>query len=183
MAVDIPELDQKDDSGLLRKKWFPLVISEPATFLIVLLLAASNYSVVNTDAAARITPHLVHMKYDAIRAINDAFSLEQRRLSDALIGAVAKMASFEAMYGDVETYHVHMAGLQKMVAIRGGLDALGLNGLLRRIIVWIDLNSSLLLGTPRFFPNASFTCDFHARERVHMEESLLKGNLERFIAI
>ncbi|KAJ9143460.1 hypothetical protein NKR23_g6522 [Pleurostoma richardsiae] len=183
MAVDIPELDQKDGLGLLRNKWFPLAVSEPATFQIVLLLSASNFAVVSSSAAASIRPHLVQMKCDAIHAVNEAFALEHRRLSDAVIGAVAKMASFEAMYGNVETYKVHMAGLQKMVAMRGGLAALGLGGLLRRIVVWIDLNSSLLLGTPRFFPGATFSDHDKTGDRSPDEETLLEGNLERFIAI
>lgn len=184
MAVDIPELDQNDGLGLLRKKWFPLVVSEPATFGVVLLLSASNFAVVSSTAAAEIRPHLIRMKCDAIQAVNEAFSQADRRLSDAVIGAVAKMASFEAMYGDVETYKIHMTGLQKMVAMRGGLAALGLGGLLERIIVWIDLNSSLLLGTPRFFPGATFSGPDGDRNESSDESGLLEeGNLERFIAI
>jgi hypothetical protein len=49
-----------------------------------------------------------------------------------------------------------MEGLCRMVDMRGGLAALGLGGLLRRIIVWIDLNSSFLLDLPRYFPSHHF---------------------------
>ena len=50
-----------------------------------------------------------------------------------------------------------MRGLRRMVELRGGIDALGLGGLLRRIIVWIDLNSSFLLQCGRYFPGCTFT--------------------------
>lgn len=180
----MPELDQGDGSGLLRNKWFPLVVNEPAAFQVVLLLSASNFAVVSSTAAADIRPHLIQMKLDAVHAVNEALSLADRRLSDAVIGAVAKMASFEAMYGDVETYRIHMAGLQKMVAMRGGLVALGLGGLLSRIIVWIDVNSSLLLGTPRFFPGATFSGHGGRWNKSQEQPGVLEeGNLERFIAI
>ncbi|EOO02337.1 hypothetical protein UCRPA7_2093 [Phaeoacremonium minimum UCRPA7] len=181
MAVDIPELDQPGSSGLLRTQWFPLVLSESAAFQIILLLSASNFAVVSSAAATGIRPHLLQMKCDAIRAINEAFLSEDKRLSDAVIGAVAKMASYEAINGTREAYQVHMAGLEKMVSIRGGLSALGLNGLLRRIIVWIDINSAILQGTPRFFPKATFTGIEGGR--YDDESKGPEANLERFVAI
>ncbi|KAI5459660.1 hypothetical protein BGZ63DRAFT_388459 [Mariannaea sp. PMI_226] len=154
MAVDIPELDQPGNKGLLRSSWFPLVMSDAATFQTILLLSASNS--VSNNRVPDTGYEILQLKSDAITFINAAFSNEQRRISDAVIGAVAKMASFEAMHGSVESYQLHMRGLQRMVSIRGGLSALGLGGLLRRIVVWIDLNSSFLLKTPRFFPRESF---------------------------
>lgn len=184
MAVEIPELDQPDSTGhtgLLRARWFPLVLSESAAFQIILLLSASNFTVVSSAAATSIRPWLLQMKCDAIRAINEAFSSDDKRVSDGVIGAVAKMASFEAMYGTVEAYRTHMCGLQKMVAIRGGLSALGLGGLLRRIIVWIDVNSALLLKTPRFFPHATFIDVTDSGNSNYPPE--VETNLERFVAI
>lgn len=181
MAVDIPELDQPGAAGLLRTQWFPLVLSESAAFQIVLLLSASNFVVVSSGEAAGIRAHLLQMKCDAIRAINEAFASDNKRLSDAIIGAVAKLASFEAINGTKEAYKVHMSGLVKMVSIRGGLSALGLNGLLRRIIVWIDINSALLLGIPRFFPEATFTgSEDHLLDK---ESRTTEANLERFVAV
>ena len=170
MAVDIPELDQPGNKGLLRTKWFPLVISDIAAFQTVLLLSASNSASVNhmPDAGCE----LLQMKLEAITSINNAFSNQEKRFSDAVIGAVAKMASFEAMHGNVDSYRVHMQGLYQMVMTRGGLDALGLGGLLRRIILWIDLNSSFLLNAPRYFPGEFFD----------QKEEISEPNPERFLA-
>ena len=71
--------------------------------------------------------------------------------SDAVIGAVAKMASYEAMFGLPELYHTHMRGLQNMIKMRGGLGTLGLDGLLQRMVLWIDINSAFLLNSPAYF--------------------------------
>jgi hypothetical protein len=61
------------------------------------------------------------------------------------------MASYEAMFGDQATFEMHMAGLLKMVDMRGGLSSLGLNGMLARICVWIDRNSAMLHNSPLHF--------------------------------
>ena len=208
MAVDISELDGPGHKGLLRSRWFPLVLSDPSIFAVILLLSAANYvsnaypasypfpsssssssgssassssssspptsgsgsigSDDDTDAPitiyqttfpsrAAIRQHLLHMKHVAITSVNAATRDPRRCLSDEVVGAVAKLASFEAMHGDEPTYHAHMRGLRRMVELRGGIDALGLGGLLRRIIVWIDLNSSFLLQCGRYFPGCTFT--------------------------
>lgn len=125
-----------------------------------MLLSASNF--VSLNNLAGLADQLLQLKANAIGHINKALTSDfssPDRLSDGVIGAVAKMASFEAMHGDLESYAVHMEGLRRMIELRGGLLGLGLNGLLRRIVIWIDLNSSFLLNTGRVFPRHYFTVE------------------------
>lgn len=164
MAVDIPELDGPDTPGLLRSSWFPLVISEPACFDVIMLLSASNY--VSLKQIRDSTTQLLQLKSNAIENITFALATDnaesetnKNHLRDGIIGAVAKMASFEAVHGDVKTYSLHMKAVQRMVEERGGLENLGLDGLLRRIVIWIDLNGAFLLGTERFFPGQYFSLE------------------------
>ncbi|KAL1845215.1 hypothetical protein VTK73DRAFT_862 [Phialemonium thermophilum] len=169
MALPIQELDQSD-TGLLRSRWFPLTMTEPATFYSILLLSAANRAALQHHTGAACT--VLQLKADAIAYINRALGDRSMQTSDAVIGAVAKMGSYEAMQGDPASYLMHMRAVQAMVAQRGGLSRLGLGGLLRRIIVWIDINSSFLLDTPRFFPNEEFA----------ETDGAVILNLERFIA-
>ncbi|KAL4930962.1 uncharacterized protein BDV17DRAFT_29241 [Aspergillus undulatus] len=155
MAVDIPELDQPGSRGLLRTNWFPLVMSEPSLFLVIVLLAASNYASVQTEATD-MKLHLLGLRCEAVQAINKYLELQPSAVSDALIGAIAKMASYEAMYGNLNNYAVHMQGLQRAIELRGGLSSLGLGGLLRRIVIWIDRNGAFLNGSPLYFPGETF---------------------------
>jgi hypothetical protein len=156
MAVDIPELDQPGNKGLLRTSWFPLVMTEPALFLVIMLLAASHYASLQ-DQSNEVKLNLLSLRCEAIQAINDSLKYQRPdRVSDALVGAIAKMGSYEAMYGDMDSYSVHMKGLRRAVGQRGGLTALGLNGLLRRIVVWIDRNAAFLHGWSLYFPGATF---------------------------
>ena len=156
MAVDIPELDQPGNRGLLRTSWFPLVMADPSLFLVIMLLAASHHAAAyNQSTEAKM--NLLALRCEAINSINRTLAVQPPgALSDAMVGAIAKMASYEAMFGTMDSYDVHMKGLTKAVGLRGGLSSLGLNGLLRRIVVWIDRNSAFLHGSALFFPGATF---------------------------
>ncbi|KAL2824392.1 hypothetical protein BDW59DRAFT_162499 [Aspergillus cavernicola] len=156
MAVDIPELDQPGNRGLLRTDWFPLVMSERALFLVIMLLAASNYASVQSEPLD-MKVDLLALRCEAVQAVNQALELQHPgSISEALVGAIAKMASYEAMYGDVDNYAVHMRGLERAVELRGGLLSLGLGGLLRRIVIWIDRNGAFLNGSTLYFPGETF---------------------------
>ncbi|KAF7597585.1 hypothetical protein BBP40_000063 [Aspergillus hancockii] len=156
MAVDIPELDQPGNKGLLRTSWFPLVMTEPALFLVIMLLAASHYASMR-DQSHDMKLKLLSLRCEAVQAINDSLRYQQPdRVNDALVGAIAKMGSYEAMYGTMDNYSVHMGGLRRAIGLRGGLTALGLNGLLRRIVIWIDRNAAFLHGSSLYFPGATF---------------------------
>lgn len=174
MAVDIPELDQPGGKGLLRSHWFRLAVSEVSTFQVVLLLSAANFVSIKGGVASEMGFQMHQLKHDAITSINAAFRDDDKRLSDSIIGAVAKMASFEAMHGDAVTFALHMEAVCRMVRMRGGLYSLGLAGLLRRMLIWIDLNGGFLLQTPRYFPGQTFGGN---------EAEVPEPNPARFIAI
>lgn len=148
MAIDLPELDA-GTPGLLRTRWFPLCMTEEPIFRVIMLLAASHYSCLRYPLGDG--PNLLRLKSRAIASINRALQSEDHATSDQLIGAVAKMASYEAMYGEQTAFEWHMNGLMQMVNMRGGLPALGLDGLLARICVWIDKNSAFLNNSPLHF--------------------------------
>ena len=160
MAVDIPDLDQPGKCGLLRTSWFPLVMTDPALFWVVMLLAASHYASVTTNLGS-IRTELLGLRCQAISSINHRLqSCRPEDIDDAMIGAIAKMASYEAMFGSRENYDSHMQGLVRVINLRGGLSTLGLNGLLYRIVVWIDRNAAFLLGSGiYYFPGATFVPD------------------------
>ncbi|KAI4213904.1 MAG: hypothetical protein LQ351_003599 [Letrouitia transgressa] len=153
MAVDIPELDYPGSRGSLRSKWFPMVITEASTLNVIVLIAGSHYAA--QTSVQRSPEILCRLRHDALRAIQQSIkSCNGDLVSDQVIGAVAKMASYEAMFGTEESYHVHMKGLMRMVNLRGGIETLGLDGLLARMLLWIDINAAFLLGTSLYFQHA-----------------------------
>lgn len=154
MAVDIPDLDGPEAKGLLRTRFFPFVLTDAAPLHAVMLMAASHYG--NMRSTRAHTIDLLQLRGMAISEINTALTDERRATSDQLIAAVGKMAQYEALFGDRDIFNTHMTGLLRMVTLRGGLPALGLDGLLERILLWIDINSATLLGTHVYFDSAAF---------------------------
>lgn len=96
-------------------------------------------------------PTLLELRQRAISSINGTLSDAEACKTDQTIGAVFCMSLLESMYGDPGSYQVHMAGLAKMVRLRGGLGALGLDGLMARMIVWLDFNHAKVHGTQLVF--------------------------------
>lgn len=154
VAVEIPDLDLPNQRGLLRRRWFPLAMEEPSTMYAVLLMAASHYCAINPHSANLID--LLYLKSKALTEINNALRDPKRATSDAVIGAVMKMAAYEAVFGDSAVFSAHMKGLSLMLKMRGGLATLGLDGLLERMVVWIDLNAAFICGLTKLFGNEAF---------------------------
>ena len=122
-------------------------LTEPATFQIILLTSASHYCMINNMQRAA---HLLQLRQETLRLINDLLKDSAKAVTDTAIAAVAKLASYEAQFGDPALYQIHMDGLIRMVMMRGGLSKLGLNGLLMRMLLWIDVNARHLINTPLY---------------------------------
>ncbi|QIW99993.1 hypothetical protein AMS68_005511 [Peltaster fructicola] len=161
-ATDLTGTDDPDPMPLLRTRWFPFVMTDPAPMHAVMLVAASHYGRARGPRAHAID--LLQLRGMAIHEINNALEDPVRALSDQLIAAVAKMAAYEALFGDRSTYNTHMTGLLRMVSLRGGLPALGLEGLLERVLLWIDVNASHVTASHIYFDKAAFpTSAVHPR--------------------
>jgi len=148
MAVDVPELDL-GMPGLLRESWFRFVLADPTAFHTVILLAASSY--VSLNGTTKDVPNLVHLKQQAVHAVLTDLQDQDRLDTDHLVSAVVKLACHEAIYGTYSTYEVHMKAVLMLLTRRGGLGTLGLNGLLKRICLWVESNAAFLHNSPRQF--------------------------------
>ncbi|EME48466.1 hypothetical protein DOTSEDRAFT_18997 [Dothistroma septosporum NZE10] len=133
----------------------------------VLLLGASHYCVVNASKAKLID--LLALEARALKEINASLTDFQTSLTDAMIMAVADMAAYVSIYGDWAVFAAHMRGLQKMIKLRGGLSTLGLNGLLERMVVSIDLNACHLTSVPAHLgtEDIPMTVSFDGPDPVH----------------
>jgi hypothetical protein len=61
------------------------------------------------------------------------------------------MAAYKALFETRKIYRTHIQGLTQIVRLWGGLLALGLDGLIKRFLLWIDSNTSLTTGLPLSF--------------------------------
>jgi hypothetical protein len=154
IAIDVPDVDGPDATGLLRTHFFPFILTDPASVHAVMLVAASHFGRIRGSKSHTID--LLQLRGMAISEINSALAGKTRGISDQLIAAVAEMASYEALFGDLSICNTHMQGLTRMVSLRGGLPALGLDGLLERLILWIDSNTSHITGSRLYFDKGAF---------------------------
>ncbi|KAE8447393.1 hypothetical protein EG329_010807 [Mollisiaceae sp. DMI_Dod_QoI] len=149
ILIDTPGIDRKGEVFLLRTAWFPFIMRNPTTFYAALAFAGSIYHFRKKWPLE--APSLLDLRQKAILGINESLSKSERGPDDHTIGAVFCMSLLESMYGDASSYRVHMMGLHRMVQMRGGLNALELDGLLARMIVWLDFNHAKVHGTALFF--------------------------------
>ncbi|KAK4579905.1 hypothetical protein LTR86_000106 [Recurvomyces mirabilis] len=152
IAVEIADLDGPNEKGLIRKNWFPTMMQEAAPMYAVLLMSASHYAIVNPRGAALID--LLHLKARTLAEINKTLADPKKGISDAMLAAVVKVAAYEAIFGDSASFTAHMKGLKMMLKMRGGYSTLGLNGLIERMILWIDLNAAHITGLERHLDGA-----------------------------
>jgi hypothetical protein len=96
MAIDLPELDEPEKPGLLRPRSFSLIMTEATTSQVIMLLAASHFA--SRQQSRENLASFLQLKAKAISLLSPALAKEGP--TDQLTGAVAKMASYEAMFGN-----------------------------------------------------------------------------------
>ncbi|PSK43734.1 Kinesin-like protein unc-104 [Elsinoe australis] len=154
LATENSDLDGNQSRGLLRLVWFPFVLTDTALLHSVLLLAAAHCRLIKGPESHGID--IITLRGMALRGINENLQHPAKSLSDETIGAVLSVAMYEALFGDSDTYATHMTGLQKLVTLRGGLPELGLDGLLEKMLLWVDSNASYITGYNLFFPRTAY---------------------------
>ncbi|KFZ09186.1 hypothetical protein V501_05677 [Pseudogymnoascus sp. VKM F-4519 (FW-2642)] len=125
-------------------------IADQALFHATLFFAAAHFDILHGQSSSSDT--LMH-RGKAIHLINMNLSSSADRLSDSTIGAVTLMAIYEIINGNLKDLNLHMDALKKMVTLKGGLQALGMHGVLHMLISCQDsLSSTITSSIPRFPP-------------------------------
>lgn len=133
----------------LQDVWYPFIFTDAALLHTTMLLAAAHSQITRGPECHNIDVFAI--KGLAIPAINEKIQDPRTSTNDSTIAAIINMAIFESIAGDVRAYAVHMAALQKLVEMRGGLEWLGLDGLLEAMIPWVDANAARVNGSEHFF--------------------------------
>ena len=154
MAVDVDAGVSDPRAGSLRTRFFPFCLTDRASLHAVMLMAAAQFAHVRGPRSHTID--ILQLRDMAISEINGALKEGPRATSDQLIVAVANMAAYEALFGDRRIFNTHMTGLLRMVSLRGGLLALGLDGLLERVLLWVDSNASHVTNLNPYFDGQAF---------------------------
>ncbi|KAF2222010.1 hypothetical protein BDZ85DRAFT_135836 [Elsinoe ampelina] len=104
----------------------------------------------------RHTLPLPVVRVTAMSTIRSAASTTAMVWSDHLVASIVLLAHYEALFRDPNVYGIHMEGLQRLVEERSGLGRLGVEGILEKMILWIDSNAGLRTLKGRYFSREAF---------------------------
>ncbi|KAK8096253.1 hypothetical protein PG999_014275 [Apiospora kogelbergensis] len=115
------------------KCWLPFALADPG--LLATLLLQSCRSLESTgDSGSYYTATYANYKQQCIQWVNHCLSSEDRRTSDATVAMVMVLLTESYVLGNREEWKVHLDAHTRMLELRGGVDALGLDGFLRSVI-------------------------------------------------
>ncbi|KAE9374355.1 hypothetical protein N431DRAFT_437789 [Stipitochalara longipes BDJ] len=82
---------------------------------------------------------VLYHKTKAMRMVNEKLALaSSNNLTDETLAAVAILITSQTRQGDYDEMKIHLGGLLQLVGLRGGLEMLGMRGLLAGEIRWCD---------------------------------------------
>lgn len=151
--VEIAEIDGSGVKGSISKVLYPAVFPEPAAIRAVVLFGSAHH--IRFCNGQYDSLNFLQLKSMALRSVNHA--IQDGNTSDATIAAIANIATTEAMFGSPDVFHTHMLGLLGMVQARGGLDMLGVDGVLERCLLWIDSHGSHVSGMEPHFSKKDYS--------------------------
>ncbi|KAF8866894.1 hypothetical protein BDZ45DRAFT_177597 [Acephala macrosclerotiorum] len=88
----------------------------------------------------------------SISSIRRSLDNPHQKTNNSTIATVACLTNIENLDGILENAIIHMNGLQQLVKLRGGLENLGMQGILRRRVLWADLCCAARSQAPPRFP-------------------------------
>ncbi|PBP23843.1 hypothetical protein BUE80_DR005256 [Diplocarpon rosae] len=149
ILIDTPAVSQPGTVFLLRSLWLPFMMTKRTIFYAALAFAGATFH--SRLKGPMNAPTLLELRQKAIYSINRNLSDPELCKTDQMIAAVFCLSLLESMHGEAASYQIHMAGLAKMVELRGGLDHIGLDGLIKRMVLWLDYNHAKVHGSALVF--------------------------------
>lgn len=144
--VNIPDIDI-DRPGSLRAVFFPWAVQHEAIVGSMVFSAGCsfvNYAPLRPADREFVRNCLLEHRLKALAAVQKLLADPDTATGDVAIASVLKLACTEAAFGTRRSYEHHMQGLSRMVEMRGGVKELGVEGILGRLVYWVDFNAACL---------------------------------------
>jgi hypothetical protein len=136
--MGLSELAVESDSLAhhLRSSWIRHAMGDPCLFHATLYSASAQLDTLrDTTAAGSATPNFVTLYHqtETIAAVNRRIACGEE-VNDATIASVLLLVITGSLQKDNGATEAHRRGLLHMVAMKGGLEKLGFDGFLARMI-------------------------------------------------
>ncbi|KFY94381.1 hypothetical protein V500_03280 [Pseudogymnoascus sp. VKM F-4518 (FW-2643)] len=133
-------------------EWMKFAITDAALLHMTLVISALHVALLRGKA----------FSVDAFRHQREAVKILDARLNDPMLNntdptilAISCLALTEILNASPLEAASHLNALEELVKQRGGLQALGFNGIVRRKVLWADLSSAISQQIPPRFPYSS----------------------------
>ncbi|QYS92781.1 hypothetical protein H0G86_000178 [Trichoderma simmonsii] len=115
------------------KHWIPLALSDRGLMAALFLQSCHSLGALNPcqDYADMSTKY----RLQCIQSTNASLAKTATQMSDSTIAKVMIMAVDEFTLGNVDAWRAHLTAITWMIERRGGVDALGVGGFLKEVIV------------------------------------------------
>ena len=134
----------------LGQTFLQAAMSDPMLYYATLAVSAVHKDVLYGTRFSQIS---LSYRGEAIRLVNKSIG-SGTPITDSMIATVALLAGSENLTGNTTELVFHMDALEKMVRMRGGPDALGMQGVLYMFVFCQDLLSATITQSkPRFEPS------------------------------
>lgn len=159
----------EDVSNPLKTIWCRYSLDDAMMFKATLVVASTHLGVLRQSST---DPEALMYESDVARNVNARLDDSSLALDDRTIFAVTLLAAKECLLGAIPNLLIHTSALKRMISLRGGLQNLGLDGLLQMTISWVDLTSAAILRTQPHFPHIKCTNSISRELMAGMRASL-----------
>ncbi|EFX01755.1 peroxisomal catalase [Grosmannia clavigera kw1407] len=133
----------------MRDVWFPLDLSNAASFNAIMAHSAAHLARLN---GIKFSREAFRYKAEALRIVRLWMQDPARTLSDEVFAAVLRLLTYERYWGTEAEWRVHRDGLQQMIEARGGIASLHSNWRLELVTY---LYSVSLMSRPSWFDSSN----------------------------
>ncbi|PHH61803.1 hypothetical protein CDD81_7967 [Ophiocordyceps australis] len=143
----------------MRDVWFPLDLSNAASFNAILAHAAAHLARMR---GRKTSNEALKFKREAIRIVNQWINIPDRALSDDVFAAVLRLLTYERYWGTEAEWRVHRRGLEQMIEARGGFAALESNWRLGLALYLVSL-----MHKPSWFDSSNRIWELSGQPHLH----------------
>ncbi|KAF7557937.1 hypothetical protein G7Z17_g328 [Cylindrodendrum hubeiense] len=115
------------------KCWLPFALADRG--LLQALFLQSCRSLGMLSGSQSYDSMYAAYKHQCIRFTNKSLSFDNTRFSDATIAMVMVLLSESYSLGNLDEWNIHLRACTDMIALRGGVETLGLDGFLKGVII------------------------------------------------
>jgi hypothetical protein len=136
--------------------YFRHALQHPVMFHSIIALSRANLTFAATTNGERDRQVTYHYgsALSGLREMMAGNDLEVTA-SDATLFAIVSLMGIDYLTGDVHAFQIHLAGLRRLIAARGGLDALGWPTLLKPSIMTLEKFWAFLCKHPRLMQSST----------------------------